>query len=57
MVKEDQFKSGFVVNELKYFWEPRQKGEHLGFIVDLRSTGSIAGGSFQIHFPPKPLKI
>ena len=24
---------------------------------ELRSTGSIAGGSFQIHFSPKPLKI
>ena len=35
MVKEDLFKSEFVVNELKSFWEPRQKGEHLGFIVDL----------------------
>ena len=35
MVKEDLFKSGFVVNELKSFWEPRQNGEHLGFIVDL----------------------
>ena len=35
MVKEDLFKSGFVVSELKSFWEPRQKGEHLGFIVDL----------------------
>ena len=35
MVKEDLFRSGFVVNELKSFWEPRQKGEHLGFIVDL----------------------
>ena len=23
----------------------------------LRSTGSISGGSFQIHFSPKPLKI
>ena len=30
IVKEDLFKSGFVVNELKSFWEPR-----LGFIVDL----------------------
>ena len=35
MVKEDLFKSGFVVNELKSFWKPRQKGEQLGFIVDL----------------------
>ena len=23
----------------------------------LRSTGSIASGSFQIHFSPKPLKM
>ena len=23
----------------------------------LRSTQSISGGTFQIHFPPKPLKI
>ena len=27
-------KSGFVANELKSFWEPRQVGEHLGFIID-----------------------
>ena len=35
MVKEDLFKSGFFVNELKSFCEPCQKGEHLGFIVDV----------------------
>ena len=31
--------------------------EHLVPTPILRSTGSIAGGSFQIHFSPKPLKI
>ena len=29
-------KSGFVANELKSFWEPRQVGEHLGFIIDFK---------------------
>ena len=29
-------KSGFVGNELKSFWEPRQVGEHLGFIIDFK---------------------
>ena len=31
IVKEDLFKSGFVVNDLKSFWEPRQKRRALRF--------------------------
>ena len=34
-----------------------QRDEVVISICHLRSTGSIAGGSFQIHFSPEPLKI
>ena len=36
IVKGDLMKSGFVANELKSFGEPRQLGEHLGFIIDFK---------------------
>ena len=33
------------------------EGSDVKATFHLRLTGSIAGGSFQIHFSPKPLKI
>ena len=36
IVKNDLFLSGFIYNERKSFWEPRQEGEHLGFYVNFK---------------------
>ena len=36
IVRTDLFKSGFVANPKKSRWIPTQKGNHLGFIVNLK---------------------
>ena len=36
IVKSDLFQSGFVVHPVKSQWVPKQEGEHLGFIVNLK---------------------
>ena len=41
-------KSGFVANELKSFWEPRQVDEHLGFIIDFKE-GTLSVTSTRVQ--------
>ena len=36
MVQSDLAKSGFVAHPTKSQWIPKQEGEHLGFIVNLK---------------------
>ena len=35
-MKSDLFRSGFVAHPVKSQWVPKQDGEHLGFIFNLK---------------------
>ena len=48
IVKKELFHSGFINNDNKSLWEPRQEGEHSGFYVNFKD------GTLSLpFFPPK----
>ena len=50
IVKKELFHSGFIYNDNKSLWEPRQEGEHLGFFVNFKD------GTLSLPPPPPEKK-